>query len=519
MALQMVTVTGTLKHLDGRAQAGRVEFALPYTLVDPAGHTLWSDRAVAAELDGTGAFSVQLPATDSAGVSPTNWTYTVTIATDGSSDAPFQCLLPASPSSVHLDELVRVDVPPTVGVWVPVSALGNSVATLVGGKVPLSQLPASSGGGVEAVHANPDGTIVVDVTDPANPIVGVGTIATGKVSTLDTQLAAKADLVGGKVPQAQIPAVALTDFLGAVASQAAMLALTGQRGDWCTRTDLGTDWQLIADDPTQLANWREHVYPASPVQSVAGRTGAVTLTKADVGLSSVDNTADTAKPVSTAQATAIAAKYALPVGGIPQSDLAAAVQTLLGLASSALQVAPADPAAMAYDCHAANFDPAAEPQNSTINEQWFMRILVRAGRQINLVKTFVRVAGTAGAGGLNGFALYSDDFSTLLWNSVSDDTMWLAAGEISKAVTGTVVGMTNRTPTVDTWLHVGLSARGHTAAPSFPFGNFAGSSTLTDAGHFRCRYRASGYSAWPASINPNVDLAGVTGFMPAVLIG
>jgi hypothetical protein len=86
----------------------------------------------------------------------------------------------------------------------------------------------------------------------------------------------------GKVPQAQIPAVALTDFLGAVGSDNAMLALTGQRGDWCTRTDRGTDWQLITDDPTVLANWREHVYPASPVSSVAGRTGAVTLSSADI---------------------------------------------------------------------------------------------------------------------------------------------------------------------------------------------------------------------------------------------
>lgn len=44
------------------------------------------------------------------------------------------------------------------------------------------------------------------------------------------------------------------------------------------------------------------------VTSVAGRTGPIVLGKADVGLSSVDNTADTAKPVSTAQQTALAAK-------------------------------------------------------------------------------------------------------------------------------------------------------------------------------------------------------------------
>lgn len=41
-----------------------------------------------------------------------------------------------------------------------------------------------------------------------------------------------------------------------------------------------------------------------PVTSVAGRTGAVTLAKSDVGLGNVDNTTDSNKPVSTAQAAA-----------------------------------------------------------------------------------------------------------------------------------------------------------------------------------------------------------------------
>lgn len=44
------------------------------------------------------------------------------------------------------------------------------------------------------------------------------------------------------------------------------------------------------------------------VTSVAGRTGAVTLAKGDVGLSNVDNTADSAKPVSVAQQAALDAK-------------------------------------------------------------------------------------------------------------------------------------------------------------------------------------------------------------------
>ncbi|MFZ1302128.1 MAG: hypothetical protein WAQ27_06180 [Candidatus Microsaccharimonas sp.] len=44
------------------------------------------------------------------------------------------------------------------------------------------------------------------------------------------------------------------------------------------------------------------------VSSVAGRTGAVVLAKADVGLGSVDNTSDAAKPISSATQTALNAK-------------------------------------------------------------------------------------------------------------------------------------------------------------------------------------------------------------------
>lgn len=44
------------------------------------------------------------------------------------------------------------------------------------------------------------------------------------------------------------------------------------------------------------------------VTSVAGKTGAVVLAKADVGLTNVDNTSDANKPISTATQTALSAK-------------------------------------------------------------------------------------------------------------------------------------------------------------------------------------------------------------------
>jgi hypothetical protein len=59
---------------------------------------------------------------------------------------------------------------------------------------------------------------------------------------------------------------------------------------------------------------------AAPVQSVAGRTGAVTLAKADVDLGNVDNTSDLNKPISTATQTALDAKVSSDITGITGAD-------------------------------------------------------------------------------------------------------------------------------------------------------------------------------------------------------
>lgn len=77
------------------------------------------------------------------------------------------------------------------------------------------------------------------------------------------QLNGVASLDGsGKVPDAQLPALAISDFLGTVGSQAAMLLLVGQPGDWCIRSDLGTTWIVTAVPSSVLANWQEISYPS-----------------------------------------------------------------------------------------------------------------------------------------------------------------------------------------------------------------------------------------------------------------
>jgi len=114
-----------------------------------------------------------------------------------------------------------------------------------------------------------------------NSVLGV---ANG-VATLDS---------GGKVPTTQLPS--FVDDVLEFASFASFPAI-GETGKI-----------YVAIDTNKTYRWSGTAYiyiTSGAVDSVAGKTGVVTLVKADVGLSNVDNTSDANKPVSSAQQTAL----------------------------------------------------------------------------------------------------------------------------------------------------------------------------------------------------------------------
>lgn len=125
-----------------------------------------------------------------------------------------------------------------------------------------SWAPAGGGGGGGGqVHTVGAGTgIAVNAADPVNPSVALNPASIASLAKADTALQ--------------------------TLTQGANITITGTGN---VRTIAAT-------------------VPAAPVTSVAGKTGAVTLDKGDVGLGNVDNTSDANKPVSTAQAAAINAK-------------------------------------------------------------------------------------------------------------------------------------------------------------------------------------------------------------------
>ena len=219
-----------------------------------------------------------------------------------------------------------------------VNGSGHLIVTLKDGSTIDMGIVGGGGGGAVASVNGETGTVVLDAADvgavptsrtvAGKPLsanvtlvkgdVGLGSVdntsdASKPVSTAQqTALNSKADLVGGVVPTSQMPPLAINETF-TVASQVAMLALTAQRGDMAIRTDNGRTYVLSSDSPATLADWKE-VQAAGQVTSVASKTGVVSLVKADVGLSNVDNTSDANKPVSTAQQAAIDALDKADVG-------------------------------------------------------------------------------------------------------------------------------------------------------------------------------------------------------------
>lgn len=141
-------------------------------------------------------------------------------------------------------------------------------------------------------------------------------------ATIGAEEAAKRGVAGGyasldasgKIPEAQIPAVAITDTF-VVGSQSAMLGLTAQRGDIAVRSDINKTFVLSTNSPGVLADWIELRTPADAVLSVNGDTGAVVIT-----IAKIEGLAD-----------AIAARAAADLSNVSQS----AARTKIGTGTAA----------------------------------------------------------------------------------------------------------------------------------------------------------------------------------------
>jgi hypothetical protein len=179
--------------------------------------------------------------------------------------------------------------------------------------------------------------------DVANPTANQDAVT---LAYLNSQKGANSGIAeldsGGKVPAAQLPAIAITDTFVA-ANQAAMLALTAQTGDLAIRTDVNKSFILTAEPASTLGNWQELLTPTDSVLSVDGLTGAVDLSTSYVSLSGDTLTG----------ALVLAADPAVDLGAATKQyvDVVAGSATAAAASASAASSSATD-AATTYD----NFD-------------------------------------------------------------------------------------------------------------------------------------------------------------------
>lgn len=181
----------------------------------------------------------------------------------------------------------------------------------------LIPMPSGGGGSTSDDITNESSVSGATVTDALNALSSAVTSATNTANTAaqdayDAEIAANnatttANAANAAALAAQsVASSALTAANGAQATAESALNGLNDKVDKVTGKGLSTeDYTTI--EKNKLAGI-EAGAQVNAVTSVAGKTGAVTLVKADVGLSNVDNTSDADKPVSTATQNALNGK-------------------------------------------------------------------------------------------------------------------------------------------------------------------------------------------------------------------
>lgn len=119
--LDKIIVTGTYLMFDETAAAGSISFTPEADLRevrDPAGNQIIVPNQISASFDGTGHFSVTLPASNDPDVDPTNWTYHVVVtipARSGNRTDEFDVSIPYTAAGGTIDMADLTPVSPLGG--------------------------------------------------------------------------------------------------------------------------------------------------------------------------------------------------------------------------------------------------------------------------------------------------------------------------------------------------------------------------------------------------------------------
>ena len=162
---------------------------------------------------------------------------------------------------------------------------------------------------------------------------------------------------------------------------------------------------------------------------------------------------------------------------------------------------------------AANGNPESfRDPSSTGSNGWFVAIYVPAGRVITGCLVGVHTAGTIGAGGENGFAIY-DATGTQIGVTTSDDALFGTAGLRSKNLNSTIAASSS-----GRIVYVEMRREGWSVEPFFAFLQTANNAGMFDGGWPSGIRRSfiNGGTGHPASINPATHGSTASGYMPFI---
>jgi len=188
--------------------------------------------------------------------------------------------------------LVAADIPTLNQNTTGNAATATTLAT--GRTISLTGDVAYTSGAFDG-SSNVTGTATLASVGTAGTYTKVTTDAKGRVTSGTTLVATDIPaLDAAKITTGTIDAARLPSYVDDVLEGANLAAFpaTGETGKI-----------YVALDTNKTYRWSGSAYvyiTSGAVDSVAGKTGVVTLVKADVGLGSVDNTADSAKSVASA---------------------------------------------------------------------------------------------------------------------------------------------------------------------------------------------------------------------------
>lgn len=403
---------------------------------------------------------------------------------------------------------------PTGLKWVAGGGGGGGILTVNGQSGPDVELDAADVGAAAETHDH----VTAD-------ILGLAAYIDARAATL---IAALVDAAPGTLDTLNELAAALGDDPNFAATITGLLA-----GKQPLDADLTTFAALAPADDTVVQRKAGTWTARTPAQVKAD----LVLVRADVGLGNVDNTSDSAKPVSTATQTALDAKLGLSlIDAAGDLLVGSADNTATRLAKgsnsqiltvTAGAVGWADPPAAAALAEVDGFVCwTGDPLNWTTlsglgdgNTQW-VALPVPAGEALTNLWVCVGAAGSylASSGRPNQLAV-SDRDGTLLSLTPNDSTLYTAQGWRSGALTTPQAAQS-----VHRWVYVGLIVGDMTGlqlrypTSASTFGGSTDVNTINGGPEPRRRSMyANGLSALPSSFDPTTYGA-VTPYLPLVAI-